>query len=95
MSLASVWNLSKPSMSEKKARTPFSSRGDASMRSTWRVSSSMTPSSTIWRPSPRSIPVTYTLRVTRALRFVFVFVAVTKIAHRGEQNPLDNTSGNR
>ncbi len=31
-------------------------------RSTCRVRSSMTPSSTTWRPSPRSIPVTYTLR---------------------------------
>lgn len=57
----------------------------------------MTPSSTTCRPSPRSIPVTYTLRVTRALRFVcrcFVCrwgVAGAKIAHRGEQNPLDNT----
>lgn len=30
----------------------------------------MTPSSTTWRPSPLSIPVTYTLRVTRALHLV-------------------------
>src|SRR5690606_39180070 len=59
-------------------------------------------SSTTCRPSPRSIPVTYTLRVTRALRFVGGPqessagrgnpLAATKIAHRGERIPLDSTS---
>ncbi len=49
----------------------------------------MIPSSTTCRPSPRSMPVTYTLRVTRALR-LFVW----SIDPVGMGCPLDNTSAN-